>query len=297
MNTRPELVIIFIHTLIALVYVLWILSGRSNLRKEYILVIILLPIFGPLACLVIEYIIMSDRAGRKSLDVDNTIFRDDILWKTLKNYHEKGDIVPLEEAILINDVKTRRKFMLDTLYDDPSKYLDILMVAKNNDDVETSHYATTSISYIQRSFQLSIQKYAIALEREPDNLELLDDYIGTLGNYVESGLLEEHLLKNLRIVYSQVLDKKLAKIKDDESTLIEKLKNSIELGDYVSAFGASDLLKEYWPEDEQTWLAAIRVCVDGNDRNRLQETLAEIQLQKINWTKNGMEQISPWLKR
>ena len=297
MNIRPELVIISIHTLIALLYVLLILSGRSNLRKEYIPLIILVPIFGPLTCLVIEYIVMSDKDGKKSLDADNTVFRDDILWKTLKNFHEKGDIVPLEEAILINDVKTRRKFMLDTLYDDPSKYLDILMVAKNNDDVETSHYATTSISYIQRSFQLSIQKYAIDLESEPDNLELLDDYIGTLGNYVESGLLEEHLLKNLRVVYSQILDKKLAKIKDDASTLMEKLKNSIELGDYVSAFEASDLLKEYWPEDEQTWLAAIRVCVDGNDRNRLQETLAEIQLQKISWTKPGMEKISPWLKR
>ena len=297
MNIQPELIIIFIHVFISFVYVIFILSGKSNLRKEYIVPIIFVPIFGPLAALIIELLIISEENGKRPLNLDADSFEDDILWKTLKKFHEKGDIVPLEEAILINDVKTRRKFMLETLYDDPLKYLDVLMIAKNNDDVETSHYATTSISYIQRSFQLSIQKFAIAIENNPDDLGLLEDYIGTLGNYIEAGLLEEHLLKNLRVVYSKILDKKLAKIENDQMTLIEKLKNHIALKDYVSAFETSDLLKKYWLEDEQSWIESIRVCVEGNDHNRLQETLVEIQSRNINWTKLGKEQVALWMRR
>lgn len=296
MNIQPELIVVFIHVIISLFYVIFILSGVSNLRKEYIIPIIFVPIFGPLSAVVIDLLVASGENGRKRLNLDDDAFDDDILWKTLKNFHEKGDIVPLEEAILINDVKTRRRFMLETLYDDPLKYLDVLMIAKNNDDVETSHYATTSISYVQRSFQLSIQKFALATENNPNDLGLLDDYIGTLGNYIESGLLEEHLLKNLRVVYSKILNKKLAKIENDQMTLIEKLKNNIELKNYVSAFETSDLLKKYWPEDEQSWIESVRVCVDGYDRNRLQETLVEIQSQNINWTKLGKEQLALWMR-
>jgi hypothetical protein len=58
----------------------------------------------------------------------------------------------------------------------------------------------------------------------------------------------------------------------------------------------SDLLKKYWPEDEQTWIEAVHVCVEGKDSNKLCETLDEIQHNKIIWTEQGIEQITPWLK-
>jgi hypothetical protein len=292
---QPEFIVISIHVVFSVFYIIFILSGRSGLRKEYIIPIILVPLFGPLMALAVELLIMSAEAGNTPLDIETAAFADDILWKTVKRFHEQGDIVPLEEAIMINDAKTRRKYMLETLYDDPLKYLDILLMAKNNDDVETSHYATTSISYLQRSFQLSIQKLAVEVEKNPDDFELLDDYIGTLANYIESGLLEEHLLRNMRLVYSNVLDRKLAKIKNDQAALIEKVRNSIALKEYVSAFEVSDLLRKHYPEDEESWIESIRVCVEGHDRNKLLETVTAMQNRKISWTKLGREQIAPWV--
>jgi hypothetical protein len=234
--------------------------------------------------------------GKKPLDMEPLTPEEDILWKALKSYHEKGNIVPLEEAILIDDVQTRRKFMLQTLYEDPLKYLDILMLAKNNDDVETSHYATTTISYAQRAFQVAIQQLAVEIEKYPENMVLLDKYIETLGKYIDSGLLEEHLLRNLRIVYNEALDKKLARVKNDKQALTRKLGNSIELSEYASAFEISDSLKKYWPEDEKTWINALRVCVEGKDANRLYETLEVIKLINIDWTKQGKEQVDIWMK-
>ena len=297
MSIQPEFIVIAVQIIFSVFYIIFILSGRSGLRTEYIIPITLVPIFGPLAALTVELLIFSEEAGKTPPDMETASFADDILWKTVKSFHEQGDIVPLEEAIMINDAKTRRKYLLETLYDDPLKYLDVLLVAKNNDDVETSHYATTSISNVQRSFQLSIQKLAIDVENNPDDLDLLDDYIGTLANYIESGLLEEHLLRNMRLVYSKVLDRKLAKIENDKAALIEKLRNSIALNDYVSAFEASDLLKKHYSEDEETWIESIRVCVEGNDQNKLLETVRAMQNQKVFWTKLGKEQIAPWVSR
>jgi hypothetical protein len=245
---------------------------------------------------VVEALNRSGEQGMKPIELESQALDEDILWKALKSYHEEGNIVPLEEAILINDVKTRRKFMLDTLYDDPLKYLDVLLLAKNNEDVETSHYATTTISHAHKVFQVAIQDLAAAVENDHNDMPLLDKYLETLEKYIESNLLEEHLLRNMRIVYNGALDKKLARVMSDKRALIRKLRNSIELGDYASAFGASDLLIEYWPKDEQTWIEAMRVCVEGADNNRLSEILDKVQKTNLVWTKQGKEQMGPWMR-
>lgn len=296
LKIQPELIIVFIHLVFALLYTSFILSGKSHLRKEHIIFLCVIPIFGIFAALIIELMIVSGRQGKMHVDLEPLNLGDDILWKTLKSFHEKGDLVPLEEAILINETKVRRRFMLETLYSDPYKYLDILNVAKFNDDIETSHYATTTISKAQKDFQLSVQKLAVEVENHPENMAVLDSYIEILGKYIKSGLLEEHLLKNLRLVYSTILDKKLHKVKSDKKALIEKLRNNVELKDYVAAFETSDLLKKNFPEDEETWIEALRVCVEGNDAGGLQETINEIRRNNIVWTKQGREQVSPWLK-
>jgi len=296
MKLNPVIMFLSVHVILSIIGICFILLGKTSLRKEYIIPMVMLPILGPLMGLVVEALNLSGEQGRKPIEPDSEDLGDDILWKALKNYHEKGDIVPLEEAILINDVKTRRKFMLETLYEDPLKYLDILLLAKNNEDVETSHYATTTISHAQKIFQVAIQNLAVAVGSDLDDMSSLDKYLEMLEKYIESNLLEEHLLRNMRIVYKEALDKKLARVKNDKATLIRKLRNSIELGDYASAGGASDLLIEYYPKDEQTWIEAMRVCVEGADNNRLLEIVDQLQHANFAWTKQGKERLSPWLK-
>jgi|SRR5690242_12159528 len=275
---------------------IFIFSGKSQLRKEHLIPLCFIPIFGPFTALSVDLMILSDKQGKRIPDLENLNFGDDILWKTLKRFHEKGDLVPLEEAVLIDEVKVRRKSMLETLYGDPIKYLDVLNVAKHNEDMETSHYATTTISKAQKDFQLSIQKYVLEMESHPDNPDVLDAYLEILRQYIHSGLLEENLLKNLRIVYSKVLDQKLIIVKDDKNALVEKLRNAVELKDYACAFGTSHLLRRYWPEDEQTWIEVLRVCVEEKDCTQLKKTIEEVQHKEIIWTEPGREQVSPWMK-
>ncbi|MBK7453833.1 MAG: hypothetical protein IPJ46_08990 [Anaerolineales bacterium] len=289
-------IFIVIHVLLSVICVFIILSGKTSLRKEQIIPMLLLPLFGPFMALVIEFLNVLGEQGNRPIDLEHLDTSKDILWKALKSYHEKGDIVPLEEAILINDVKTRRKFMLETLYDDPMKYWDVIMLAKNNPDVETSHYATTTIAYVQKQFQVSMQELAVSVEKNPDDVEILNKYLGTMKKYLESGLLEEHLLRNLRIVYGKNLDKKLIKVKNDKFALVEKVRNSIELREYTNAYEVSGLLVSYWPEDEQSWIEAVRVCIVGGDNKILKERLLEMQTRKINWTQAGKEQMAPWLQ-
>jgi len=285
-----------IHITFSILITFYASSRKSHLGLEYIVVLLFVPLFGLLSLAIIEYMNIFDKQGKVAIDLDPINLGDDILWKPLKSFHEKGDLVPLEEAILINESKVRRRFMLETLYSDPYKYLDVLNIAKFNDDSETSHYATTTISKAQKDFQISVQKLAVEFEKHPDNVSIINQYIEILGKYIKSGLLEEHLLKNLRLVYSKALDKRLQLIPDDRTALVEKVRNFVDLQEYDSAFETSELLRRKFPLEEETWIESLRVCVEGSDSARLMETVNEILRTDIVWTKEGKERVSPWVK-
>lgn len=283
------------HIVLALIYSVFILIGKSNLRREFIFIILLIPYLGVLTGLVVELLNLTHEQGTRPIDMEPAQLEDDILWKSLKKVDEEGNLIPLEEALLINDYKTRREMILGALYDDPMKYLDILLVARHNDDVETSHYATTVISNAERNFHLNIQKLSYDVSQYPNDLELMDKYINLLSKYIESGLLEEYLLKNQRIRLSNILTKKLAIVPHDRETLILKLRNHLALKEKFEATEIVDKLKKYWPKDEQTWIEAIRVCVESHDREKLQEVIEEIRDNDIDWSFAGKEQIDHWL--
>ncbi|MCB2178349.1 hypothetical protein KQH61_00360 [bacterium] len=271
-----------------------IVLGKTLLRNENITVILFIPIFGILSAFWIEHLIKINRHGDKEIETLPLVLEDDILWSSIRSEYESNDLIPLEEALMINDHKIRRDMMLNALYDDPEKYLDILRIATHNDDVETAHYATTTISHLQRNYQLELQKASVAHEEDPENLENLNKYLELTEKYINSGLLEEYLLKNQRIAFSKALDRKMALVGDDKETLIKQLRNKIELKDYMAAFELSNRLISLWPEDEEVWIEALRVSVEGKDGYKLKETLDEMNGANIDWTKAGKERVEVW---
>jgi len=288
-------IILVIHILCAGLYSIFILIKRSHLRKEHIIPIFLVPVFGILAAITVEVITRKMRKEDYPIDLYSFKLDADPYWKTIFQRKEEKDILPLEEAVILNDNKTRRKLMLETLFDDPYKYLDVLMISKNNDDIETAHYATTTISKIQREFQMGIQKMAITVENDPTNVELLDDYLVLMEKYIQSGVLEDYLLQRQRVLYSKELDRKLALIPNDKPTLIKKINNCLALKEFDSARMHCETLKNAYPYDEDTWIEAVRVCVDSKDKKHLEEVVRVIRNNGITWSKTGREQLAPWL--
>lgn len=289
------LVFLVIQIIASLIYSILILTGLSHLRKEYIVQIILVPIFGLLMGLVVDLTYLFGNPGHRTVEIEALRLENDIYWKSLKQTQQSDNVIPLEEAILINDNQTRRRVMMETLEQDPIKYMDILMVARDNDDVETVHYATTQISKEQRNFQLELQRYAVQEENDPGNVEVVDAYIEKFSEYLDSGLLEDEMLKRQRILFTKLLDKKLVLSPNDRDTLVKKLRNFINLENYSGAFEVCDLMKELWPLSEDTWIEVLRVSVEAKDQQRLEEIRGEIKRQPIDWTRQGKEQVKYWL--
>jgi hypothetical protein len=272
-------------------------SSRFRQRKEYWAPILLVPIFGPLMAWTIELLFKVSKPGTKPIELESLKIGNDIFWSKFVQTQEPEDVIPLEEAILLDDIKVRRKAVLSTFREDSFRYLDILLLARHNEDVDTTHYATIQISKIQRQFQLNLQKYSRACQESPTDGALLDEYIALLEKYIESALPEQNILKHQREVFAGLLNKKLALDPLDKATHIRKLRNCINLKeDYEQALEIIGLLKQYWPEDEQVWIEALRACIEWKDQQRCLETIQEIQRTRIKWTRRGRQQVQPWVQ-
>lgn len=186
--------------------------------------------------------------------------------------------------------------MLEMLFDDPMKNIDILLLARENNDVDTAPYANTTIAKIQRDFQLQVQQIASAYESEPDNVEILDKYIEILGKFIESGLLVSYLLRRQQLVYSTLLDKKISLAGWNKDTLQEKIHNALATNDINSAIEANLILHENYPNDEKTWINELQISVAGHDRVRLSQTVEAIKNKRIDWSISGKEQVSMWVE-
>lgn len=114
----------------------------------------------------------SRKIGIEKLQVNEEIYKNNFRLRE-ENDH---DIVPLEEALLINDPEKRRKLIIDILNDDPSKYIELLEKARMNEDVEVVHYAITAMVELSKDYDSKLQTFERTYAAAPEDPVVLDEY-------------------------------------------------------------------------------------------------------------------------
>ena len=261
-------------------------NGRSRyFNHAHFSWILLIPVFGPLAGFSLLRAV-----GRKPPDADWLIQQEE---RHRVNIVSRGNIestVPLEEALLINDPHKRRNLMMNILRSDPMRYLDLLLIARYNDDTETAHYATASLMEIQRQFQLDLQQYQLELTKEHATFDTHRQYIELLSRYCQSGLLEGQLLRRQQLLLKTALDEAL-KLEDDPDILRIKVGNSLALKDAQEARNTALQLIDRYPHDERSWLEGMRVYTETRDPEGMRTLLKRIEDEKIDLTAAGREHL------
>jgi len=289
-------ILIITHLVFVGIYTTLIFTRRSTLTPANILPILFIPFFSIISVIAADLIFLFKKPGDVTDPIETLSLSEDIYWKSIKKRNEAQNIVPLEEALIINDRLTRKKLILEMLLDDPMKNINILLLARENNDADTAHYANTTIVKIQRDFQLQVQQLSFEHEANPDNIDILNRYIEALGNFIDSGLSEAFLLERQRIAFADLLEKKIGLDGGNKEPLLKKIRNCLELKDINATVEANEILKQSFPDDEQTWISALWISVAGHDAVRLEETINEINRRKIDWSLSGKEQISTWVQ-
>lgn len=286
-------VLLLLHALVCLV--LWTLMklGLLPVRGHMFAVMVLVPLWGPLlvALLSVRSAVFGD--DLKDATLETLRINDDMHRSMLVQGREGDDgVVPLEEALIVNDPGDRRRLMLSTLTEDADAYLAQLQAAKLNDDVEVAHYAATAVAQISKESDLKLQQLERAFKTDPSSHNL-DAYCDFLGAYLDSGLAEGRVAQIQRQQYARLLARRCER-EDALELRIRYATALADVGQIDEAQAVIDQLVLDVPEEQEVWMLCLRLAVMRRDGDEVHRVIDAIDKQHVYLSADNREKMAFW---
>ncbi|WP_026506774.1 hypothetical protein [Butyrivibrio sp. MC2013] len=249
--------ILIIHLLIVAIFLLLSYLKVLKIEKEMMVIVLFIPLFGALCALMIHFIIVTGESGKAGGDLEAMSSPDADQNRIPMPEAEGSLVVPLEDALIMDDASTRRSVIMDVLMSDTGKYTHILNQARMNEDAEVVHYATTAMAELSKEYELGLQEYSIRYAEAPDDIELIGEYIAYLGRFLESGTGQGQALEIQRNIYHQLLARKidLAPAYEDYMALVGSY---LGAGEYSAADQVLGRMEKAYGMDEEIWILRFR---------------------------------------
>lgn len=228
----------------------------------------------------------------EELYAENSFFRDEL--KVLRPIDKEKELnrVPMGEALLLNDYQVRRKMVMDTLQEERTlDYLEVLKKALENEDSETSHYASSIIMQLQAQVQKQLQERQRAYERNPQDMERLKDYEKDLYQLLSSQLLEKENLRKYFLQYEEISDRLLKKDMPEEEHLWHRIRLCFQEGNFTKAVPLVERYLETYPGSEEAVLCKIQLCILTREHRTLQTFLEGLSQRPVILTQKTLEYI------
>ena len=286
-------VLLLVHALACLV--LWTLMklGLLPVRGHMLAVMVLVPLWGPLLVVLLSVRSAVFGDDLKDATLEALRINDDMHRSMLVQGREGDDgVVPLEEALIVNDPGDRRRLMLSMLTEDPDAYLAQLQAAKLNDDVEVAHYAATAVAQISKESDLKLQQLERAFKTDPSaqNLNAYCDYLGT---YLASGLAEGRVAQIQRQQYARLLARRCER----EDGLALRVRYATALADAGEVDEAEDVAERLvadTPDEQDVWMLCLRLAVLRHDGEMVQRVIDAVDKQHVYLSAENREKLAFW---
>lgn len=275
-------IILFLHILLCLMYscnILWS-NGRWQEALFIFVICLLIPIFGFIIIWTIDFINKRNQdKSYEDLFAGESFFQDELKILTPLDLEKERDRVPLEEVLLLNNNSMRRKSIINTLAENNIEdYLDILKEALNNDDGETSHYASSIITQVQTKLQNQIREEEKNYQNNPNDMVIASVYETNLYELLNSGILDLGNSKRYLAQYNEVSDMLLESSHPSEDIFQHRIEVLFSSNDYSSLRLLIDRYLEAYPASENAVMAKMRLYIetrDGDGMKPLLDTLSE----------------------
>lgn len=285
--------LLIIHALVCLV--LWTLMklGLLPVRGHMLAVIVLVPLWGPLLVLLLcarsrAFCDASCASTLESLRLNDEMRRGVLV----QGRDTDAGVVPLEEALIVNDAGDRRRLMLSMLTEDPGAYLAQLQAAKLNDDVEVAHYAATAVAQISKESDLKLQQLEHAFKTDP-SAHNLNEYCDFLGEYLDSGLAEGRVAQIQRQQYARLLARRFER----EDTVELRIRYASALADIDQIDEAQAVTNQLVldvPEEQEVWMLCLRLAVMRRDGDEVHRVIDAIDKQHVYLSAANREELAFW---
>lgn len=289
------LIYLIIHILLCIVIYIGIRTRFFKFSEQLMPIIALVPIVGVLAAIIADYNSRFHKAGIKPISLEELHLNfEDLRLQQIEDQQEGDVVVPLEEAMSVNDAQTRRKLMLDILHQNPDAYIELLQKARLDDDIEVTHYASTAMMEMQRDYELSLQKAEKNYLDDPQDAENMEIYLAQLRRYIDSGLIDENILFVYRNKYAQLLEEKIRSFPEDMDAMLQAVDTYLVLENFGSAQNVAAELVHRWPNRQDAWLAQLKVCERMNDGEGIRDVIHQIEARNVYLTPEGKSIVMFW---
>lgn len=190
------------------------------------------------------------------------------------------NIIPLEEAILVNEKKDLRTVLMNVMSKDIRNSLASITLALESEDSETSHYAAAVLSDELNKFRIYVQKILLKIQEEDDTQtdceEMLIDY---MDNILKQHIFSEH--EQRKFVNSMAETAELLYEKDAVRLTLERREavclRLLELKDYEGCEKWCLRLAERYPEELPAFTCKLKLYFAKQDREAFFDTLAALK--------------------
>ncbi|WP_156907886.1 hypothetical protein [Atopococcus tabaci] len=195
--------------------------------RRLLLLAMLLPVWGAAMAYIAESYARKKKIGSRTdeLPVLNDNRFSFLLQPVFLEEGTRESVVPLEEALLLEEPAVRRELMLDIIQEDPKRYISMLKKVRLGDDAEVSHYASTALMQIQREYEMDLRKKEDALHARPGDEEAVSAYLDKLKEYIQSGLLANNAVLAQRRKLNTMLVQLLAESDGDKQLYADAVEN------------------------------------------------------------------------
>lgn len=288
------IVMISVHILICILTAIGIFSGVLKVSKYMIFIVMLLPFWSVAAVLILHTQNSLEREGTKEIQMekmklDSEVYRS-VTVEEKKNAHK---LVPMEEALIVNNPAERRELIMDVLNDNPKEYIRFLQSAGDNDDTEVVHYAVTAMVEISKENDFMLQKLDAQYRQSPDDFDVISRYCDFLQNCLEQKLMQGQVEKMNRIFINELFEKKV-KVTSDIADYVNFAKNNMKLKDWTAAKAIIDNMEKLFPEDEQFLMLKIDYFASLGKGEKIRQLIEMIETKRIYLSPKAKEEIAFW---
>ncbi|MBU7594434.1 hypothetical protein [Metabacillus halosaccharovorans] len=220
---------------------------------------------------------------------------DDFVLKT-PDIEEETNIIPFNDALILNDNKTKRKMLIDLLKGEFLQHVGALELALQSDDSETSHYAATAVQQAKSDLLKDMRKLEGQLANNND-VFLLEAYRDLIKHYIRIEFLDERTRRKYTHKYIQTIDQILEHSPaNGAKNYLEKIEAGLYLAEYHMALETAEQLLSLFPEEEDAYFAVMNVHFTMKNKTEFQRMITQLRATDIKLSPDKLNQLRFWLQ-
>lgn len=177
-----------IHLLLMTIYAWMVMTKRSRLNMQHLLLALCLPFIGEICLLAAEIgEIPSGLIYRSELKKKKKPDRPVSDWQCPDNWKD----------IILGEESTAREFLMKAIESSNPLLPEILLAGLTSPSSEISHISASKLMNMHRNSENKINKAREDSNRYPDNMSLLATHIDAIDAYRTSGLADPFLCETL----------------------------------------------------------------------------------------------------